>query len=82
MDFPIKWIGEPHPEHEAFLRQDIIDTLYLEPGDDVRGLIFHTCLLTDDFDGPSIHAFGDPETGGVIAEYTPTTRWVTAKEGG
>lgn len=74
--FPIKWEGEPRHEHEDFLRYDLIETLSLEPVDDLSGLVFHTCLLTDDFDGPTISCGYDPDTGGITAEYHAKTTWM------
>jgi len=75
----ITWDGEvPPPEFiakaRASLAEDLVD---LEKPED---LIFHTVILGDSCDGPTITLSSDKETGGFRGLFSWESEWISIDE--
>lgn len=70
----IRWSGDPHPELEEVLIDGLDEMVREEPA----LLISHTHMLTDDMEGPSIHAYGEEGSDEIVAVYCPITKWVSS----
>jgi len=78
--FRIKFHGERPPNYEKVYAQVNAELckLYKDLEGRPEGLIFHTVILTKDFDGPTVFCWGDPEEPGAFqCEYSHKTQWVT-----
>lgn len=72
----ICWHGAPCPD--VYLEDLIKDISYLsEDLPSPSSLIFHTCQLTPDHNGPSISIWGEKGDDRFHCQYEETTEWVT-----
>jgi hypothetical protein len=79
-EFRIKFHGARPPNYEKVYAQ--VNAELCDLYDDLEGrperLIFHTVILSKDFDGPTVFCWGDPDEPGVFqCEYSHKTQWVT-----
>ena len=80
-EFRIKFHGaERPPNYEKVYAQ--VNAELCDLYDDLEGrpeqLIFHTVILSKNFDGPTVFCWGDPDEPGVFqCEYSHKTEWVT-----
>jgi|AntAceMinimDraft_5_1070358.scaffolds.fasta_scaffold192589_2 hypothetical protein len=78
MKLKIKWHqGSECPEkYQAQVIDDLIKTC--ERMTTASDLLEHVIILTDDFDGPSVYAYGDLDT--LQCTYSENTPWETLNE--
>lgn len=77
MTYKIRWEDEARPDLDAGLRADLDECLDGEPP---SNLIFHTWIITDDDEGPSVDAYWDEESAELVAKYSEVTHWVDLAE--
>lgn len=78
----VRWIGPPYNGLNQRIWDAVARTMGVneagEQDQDVSDLLFHTEVLTDDWNGPSVSCHGDEDHPGVLfAEYHQTTDWTT-----
>lgn len=83
--FNLIWIGSTIPNDEEVEKTIVELNEMLDNLEEPCNLITHTVILTDDWNGPSVHVYGLPEDKeNLYATFSMTTEWssITGKEDG
>lgn len=75
----IVWKGTPRHDLDKGILNEL--NLYFEDeGFQPSDIITHTYLITDDFNGPMAHVWGEEGKDVLFAEYHDKAEWVTLDE--